>query len=125
MDSREFEDLVRAEAQHHDVTTLQSIHILVGDLIARRQAEKPPDLRVGSAVHASHLDYEWHTYGLVVEADAERCLIQTPGRANAESVVFREHHIRVLSDDEWAHVEPRLRKRNERIALERQRLEAG
>ncbi len=125
MDSREFEDLVRAEAQQHDVTTLQSIHILVGDLIARRQAEKPPDLRVGSAVHASHLDYEWHTYGLVVEADAERCLIQTPGRANAESVVFREHHIRVLSDDEWAHVEPRLRKRNERIALERQRLEAG
>lgn len=117
---------MRAETQHHQFGTLQAVQSILAEIVARREAEERPKLRIGVAVHASHLDYEWHTYGVVIEADDDRCLIQSPGRMPAESVVLIEHNIRVLSDDEWTHVEPRLRKRNERIAQEKQqKLEAG
>jgi hypothetical protein len=111
-----FEALVESEAPRQTIGALERAHDYLARLIAQRRAQYPSDLRIGAAVHASHLDYEWHTYGLVVELNDENCLVKTPGRAEPELIVIDEQHIRVLSQDEWTHVEPRLLRRNERLA---------
>lgn len=114
-----FEAYVRAEASKESLATIQGAHRFLEELIARLEAETVPDLRVGVPVHASHLEYEWQTYGVVLELDGQSAVIAIPGRAEPERVELHDQHIRVLSDDEWAHLEPRLLKRNERIAEER------
>jgi hypothetical protein len=116
----EFESYVRAQAPKLDLMELRSAYEFIGEVLAFRQAAESADLRVGARVHASHLDYEWHTYGVVTELDDVTASIAVPGRDGAERVVLAEQHVRVLSEDEWAHVEPRLLKRNERIAKQRQ-----
>jgi hypothetical protein len=115
----DFESYVRAEAPKLDLKELRSAYEFIGEVLAFRQAAESADLRVGARVHSSHLDYEWHTYGIVTELDDVTALIAVPGRDAAERVVLAEQHVRVLSEDEWAHVEPRLLKRNERIAKQR------
>ena len=120
----DFESYIRAEAPKLTMRELLSAHEFIGEVLAFRQAAESADLRAGARVHASHLDYEWHTYGIVTELDETTALIQVPGREATERVVLAEQHVRVLSEDEWAHVEPRLLKRNERIAKQ-QRLSAS
>ncbi len=120
----DFERNVREQAPNADVATLRSLSRFLEELLVLREGQPPPGLKIGAPVHASHVEYEWHTYGVVIELSAETALIRVPGRAVAERVVLREQHIRLLSEDEWAHVEPRLIKRNERIAAQRANLSA-
>jgi hypothetical protein len=117
-DRSSFEDFVESEAPRQATGSLERAHDYLTLLIAERRSRQPGDLRIGAAVHASHLDYEWHTYGIVIELDDESCMVRTPGRPEPEQIVIDQQHIRVLSDDEWAHVEPRLLRRNERITLD-------
>ena len=115
-DRSSFEDFVESEAPRQATGSLERAQAYLGKLIEDRRLRQPGDLRIGAAVHASHLDYEWHTYGIVLQLDDESALVQAPGRPEPEQIVIDEQHIRVLSDDEWQHVEPRLLRRNERIA---------
>jgi len=115
----DFESYIRAEAPQLTMKELLSAYEFIREVLAFRQAAESADLRVGARIHASHLDYEWHTYGVVTELDGTTALVKVPGRDSAERVVLAEQHLRVLSEDEWAHVEPRLLKRNERNAKQR------
>jgi len=113
MQREEFERLVRREAPLQSAGTLRHLSLYLEALAASR-SRQPTQLQIGAVVHASHLDCDSESYGVVVELTETTCLLQTPERDRPELVVLDEQHVRVLSAEEWGHIEPRLRARRER-----------
>ncbi len=70
----DFERLVRREAPFQPPETLRAVAAYLESLASGR-TNGSGELRVGAAVHASHLDYEWHTYGVVTELCETTCLV--------------------------------------------------
>jgi hypothetical protein len=63
MDDKAFQEFVRSHASQLETDTLQKVIEHLQSLVAQLLTGKPPDLKVGSCIHALELSMNWNKYG--------------------------------------------------------------